>query len=55
MAGDVTLDVGHVVTVEPGIYLPGKYGCRIEDMICVTEDKQVVDLTHSNKELIELL
>ena len=55
MAGDVTLDVGHVVTVEPGIYLPGKYGCRIEDMIYVNEDKQVIDLTHSAKELIELL
>ncbi len=54
-AGDVTVDVGHVITVEPGIYLPGKYGCRIEDMITVTEDKQVVDLTHSPKELIEIL
>lgn len=53
-AGDTTLEVGHVVTVEPGIYLPGKYGCRIEDMIYVTEDKQIVDLTHSEKELIEI-
>ena len=48
------LSVGHVVTVEPGIYVKGKYGCRIEDMIAVTENGQVLDLTASTKELIEL-
>lgn len=53
-AGDVTLDIGHVVTVEPGIYLPGKYGCRIEDMIYVNDNKEIIDLTHSEKELIEI-
>ena len=45
---------GHVVTVEPGIYMEGKYGCRIEDMITVLPDGTVVDLTHSPKDLIEL-
>ncbi len=54
MAGDVTFEVGHVVTVEPGIYLPGQYGCRIEDMIYLDKDKNVIDLTHSPKELIEI-
>ena len=45
---------GHVVTIEPGIYLTGKYGCRIEDMIAVREDGSIENLTHSQKELIEL-
>ena len=51
---DMILKPGHVVTVEPGIYLEGKYGCRIEDMIYVHPDGKVEDLTHSPKDLIEL-
>ncbi len=51
---DVTLKPGHVVTVEPGIYMEGKYGCRIEDMIAVLPDGTIHDFTQSPKELIEL-
>ena len=32
------LDVGTVVTVEPGVYLPGTGGVRVEDTLVVTED-----------------
>ena len=35
---DQTLEVGDVVTVEPGIYLPGRFGVRIEDLVAVTDD-----------------
>lgn len=44
---------GQIVTVEPGIYIEGKYGCRIEDMVCVKKDG-MHDFAHSPKELIEL-
>ena len=45
---------GHVVTFEPGIYLAGKYGCRIEDMGCIRPDGSFYNFTKSPKELIEL-
>lgn len=47
------LENGHVITVEPGIYIEGKYGCRIEDMICA-QNGEVQNLTGAPKELIEL-
>lgn len=45
---------GNVVTVEPGIYLSGKYGCRIEDMVAVDNQGKIKNFTKSKKELIEL-
>jgi Xaa-Pro aminopeptidase len=51
---DVLLAPGHVVTVEPGIYIEGKYGCRIEDMIAVIDDGKIHNFTRSPKNLIEI-
>jgi Xaa-Pro aminopeptidase len=47
------LKPGMVVTVEPGIYIAGKFGIRIEDMVAVTQRGNKV-LTNSPKALIEL-
>lgn len=47
------LKEGNIVTVEPGIYLPGKFGVRIEDMAYITEDGYE-NLTSVTKELIIL-
>jgi Xaa-Pro aminopeptidase len=45
-----TLRAGMVVTVEPGVYLPGKFGIRIEDLVVVGEGENTI-LTSLSKEL----
>ena len=50
---DASLIKGHVVTVEPGIYLEGKYGVRIEDMMYIGREK-AENLTKFPKNLIEI-
>jgi Xaa-Pro aminopeptidase len=47
---DKTFNTGMVLTVEPGIYLPGEYGVRIEDDVLVESDSCSV-LTTAKKEL----
>jgi Xaa-Pro aminopeptidase len=48
--GDKLLAAGNVVTVEPGVYLPGRFGVRIEDLVVVTADGPDV-LSSFTKEL----
>jgi Xaa-Pro aminopeptidase len=36
-AGDAPLVAGNVVTVEPGVYLPDRFGIRIEDLVVVRD------------------
>lgn len=50
-AGNEPMEVGHVVTCEPGIYLEGKFGVRIEDMVVFTSDG-AMNITRSPKDLI---
>ena len=45
-----TLPAGSILTAEPGIYLPGKFGVRIEDMLYVIEDG-CINLTEAPKAL----
>ncbi len=49
-AGERPLRSGSVVTVEPGIYIPNRYGVRIEDLVAVTDNGPLV-LTGLAKEL----
>ena len=49
---DGRLVVGSTVTVEPGIYLPGRGGVRIEDTCIVGADRPAEPLTTSTRELV---
>jgi Xaa-Pro aminopeptidase len=51
-SGDI-LQPGNVVTVEPGVYLEGRFGIRIEDDVVVTADG-IENLTAFRKDLVEV-
>lgn len=47
------LEAGHAFSVEPGIYLPGRWGMRLEDIVIAT-DAGPVPLNHARHELVTL-
>lgn len=50
---DTVIEKGMVITIEPGIYIPGKFGIRIEDKVVITDDSYM-NFTGSPKEFIVL-
>lgn len=52
-ANDKPLPAGAVISAEPGIYLPGRFGVRIEDVV-VLKEGGCEDITLAPKELIIL-
>jgi Xaa-Pro aminopeptidase len=50
-SGEGCLVPGNVVTIEPGVYVPGRFGVRIEDLVIVTDEGHQV-LTSMAKELL---
>ena len=53
MGSQTVLEAGHVITIEPGVYIPGLGGCRIEDMAILTDDGFIDPIT-SPKQFIAL-
>ena len=47
------LPVGAVISAEPGIYLPGKFGVRIEDIVII-EENGCRDIMEAPKDLLIL-
>jgi Xaa-Pro aminopeptidase len=45
------LEPGHAFSIEPGIYLPGRWGMRLEDIVVASDDGPVA-LNHANHDLV---
>jgi Xaa-Pro aminopeptidase len=50
---ELPLEPGHAFSVEPGIYLPGKWGMRLEDIVVATDDGPLA-VNDANHELVSV-
>ncbi len=48
---DVRLQPGHAFSVEPGIYLPGRFGMRLEDIVVIGQDGEPEPLNKADHAL----
>lgn len=51
---DHTAVVGHCFSIEPGIYLDGKWGMRLEDIVVIGEDGHAIRCNHTDRKLVSL-
>ena len=49
---EIPLEPGNVFSIEPGIYLQGKYGVRIENLVAVRPDGSAEPLNKFTRDLI---
>ena len=52
---DTVFRAGNTISIEPGIYQPGRLGCRIEDLIWLGKNNEKVNLTHFPKNQLNIL
>jgi Xaa-Pro dipeptidase len=50
---DQPIEAGHAFSVEPGIYVAGKWGMRLEDIVVATDDGPL-SMNHANHDLVRL-
>lgn len=50
---DQPIEAGHAFSVEPGIYVAGKWGMRLEDIVVATDDGPL-SMNHANHELVRI-
>jgi Xaa-Pro dipeptidase len=51
LGNGLPLEVGMAFSIEPGIYLPGRFGVRIEDIVVVGDDGAIL-MNHADKALL---